>query len=94
VEGFTLSTAEDFFNLPWPGVAGFATLLSLLLFTFGPKFGVVSRFFGQSIQELLGVTALRETMLNMHAENKAEQDKFLARLEAVEKLVKKGSLIP
>ena len=60
---------DQWFKLPWPSVFAFFALLSLLLFTFGPKVPIIARFFASSIQELLGVTALREDMQKMHVEN-------------------------
>lgn len=69
MEETVIGLLDQWFKLPWPSVFAFFALLSLLLFTFGPKVPIIARFFASSIQELLGVTALREDMQKMHVEN-------------------------
>ena len=81
MEDAVLGLLDQWFKLPWPSVFAFFALLSLLLFTFGPKVPIIARFFASSIQELLGVTALRADMKVMHAENKANIARLDRRLD-------------
>ena len=80
----------DFFALPWPNVFAFTAFLSLILFTFGPKVPLVAGFFASGIQDMLGVTALRGDMKQMHADNQAKFENIDQRIDKLMKVQEIG----
>ncbi len=68
-----------FTNIPWADVTSFLTALTLVVAILGPKLKFVRHFMGENLQEMLGVTALKELMtteiedrVQMHAQNQRE----------------------
>lgn len=57
--------------------------LALVLFTFGPKLKIVQKFFGEAIQDLVGMTALRADTHRMHEENKQSSEAIHAEVQLI-----------
>lgn len=52
-----MDLVSDLFDLPWERISPMVGTISLILFAFGPKLGFVRRFFGEAIQDFVGVTS-------------------------------------
>lgn len=74
-------------NLPWQQIFPMLGTISLILFTFGPKLKFVRKFFGNAIQDFVGVTALRDDLMAMHNENKASAEAALSELHVLSEKV-------